>query len=97
MRFFGARSRPKQITRAEAFGAYLEFMEGRGPMSFTFPPNVAGMDQICRDVEGIILHETRGMEGKTWRDRLYEFQRKRGTPWPRQLCADCPARKGQQQ
>lgn len=74
MMFFRKQTK---ATRAAAFMAYLEFMEGRGPSSFTFPPGDYGIDQICGDVEGIILHQTRDWKGESYAARIQEFQRRR--------------------
>lgn len=75
--------KPEAATREHALGEYLRFMEGCGGNSFTFPKGAYSADQICRDVEGIILRETEHMADKPWRERLHEFQRRRGMPWPR--------------
>jgi hypothetical protein len=59
-------------------------MEGKGPHSFTFPEQDGDyrIDGIVRDVEGIIRHETRDMEGRPWHERLLHFQTRRsGRPW----------------
>jgi hypothetical protein len=56
---------------------YLEFMENPAG-EYRFPPGDYSPDQICRDVEGIILHETQNMADTcSWRQRLEEFRRRR--------------------
>lgn len=79
--------RPAEPVDDAAFISYLRFMEGRTARCFSFPAGTKGADQIVRDVEAIILAETRHMTEATHPERVREFQHRRGG---RCWCCCCP-------